>query len=108
PSHAYESPGDYGVELRVTDARGDSASRTARIRVAPAGRVVSVDDPTGAVLISLGEENGVRTGDRFDVADAACRLQVVELIGGDAAACRLLTGGLPTVGAVVQSVSPEE
>ncbi|MGD9675773.1 MAG: PKD domain-containing protein, partial [Candidatus Bipolaricaulia bacterium] len=108
PSHAYESPGDYAVELRVTDAHGDSASRASTIRVAPPGRVISVERVTGAVLLSLGEENGVRVGDRFDVPDAPCRLQVVELVGGDTATCRLQSGSLPAVDAVVRPVTLEE
>jgi PKD repeat protein len=105
PSHVYERAGEYAVGLRVTDSRGVAATAASRVAVVPAGRVVSVDD-AGAVLVSLGEENGIRVGDRFEATETACELEVVELVGGDAAACRLVSGEPPAVGAGVRPATP--
>jgi len=105
PSHVYERPGEYAVELRVTDSRGAAATAASRVAVVPAGRVVSVD-AAGAVLVSLGEENGIRVGDRLEAAETACELEVVELIGGDVAACRIVSGEPPAAGAAVRLAAP--
>ncbi|MDD5263263.1 MAG: PKD domain-containing protein [Candidatus Bipolaricaulis sp.] len=97
PTHAYDAEGEYSVDLRVTDARGVVGSAASRVAVGPAGRVLSIDAATGSVLVSLGEENGLRVGDRFETSRSASELEVVELVGGDSAACRVLRGDPPAV-----------
>jgi len=104
PTHAYAAEGEYSVELRVTDARGVVGSAASRVVVGPAGRVLSIDVETGSVLVSLGAENGLRVGDRFETSAGASELEVVELVGGDAAACRVLRGDPPAVGESLRPV----
>ncbi|MEN6368893.1 MAG: PKD domain-containing protein [Thermotogota bacterium] len=98
PIHTYAVEGEYVIELRVTDARGIAGSATSHVAVGPAGRVLSIDATTGAVLVSLGEGNGLRMGDRLESSAGPCELEVVELVGGDTAACRVVRGDLPAVG----------
>lgn len=98
PTHAYVVEGEYTVELRVTDSRGMAGNATSHVAVGPAGQVLSIDAATGSILVSLGEENGLRAGDRFESSGGRSELEVVELVGGGTAACRILRGDPPAVG----------
>jgi len=108
PAHTYAQAGDYVVELRVTDRSGAAGSVAHTVSVGPPGTVVVVDAPFDRVVISLGRENGVAPGDRFEVPaepspDAvSTQLEVVELIESGLAACRLVQGGAPVVGSAVR------
>jgi PKD repeat protein len=113
PVHTYEKPGEYSVELRVTDRTGVEGAVTHAISVGPPGTVVVVDAPSDRVVISLGRENGVGTGDRFEVPaepspDAvSTQLEVVELIESGLSACRLVQGRVPAVGSAVRPLPPD-
>jgi hypothetical protein len=108
PVHTYAQPGEYSAELRVTDSSGAAGSMAHTVSVGPPGTVVVVDVPSDRVVISLGRENGVGVGDRFEVPaepslDAvSAQLEVVELIESGLAACRLVQGGAPVVGSAVR------
>jgi len=111
PVHTYEKPGEYSVELRVTDRSGTTGSVVHTILVGPPGTIVVVDAPSDRIVISLGRENGVGPGDRFEVPEepspdaVSTQLEVVELIESGLAACRLVQGGAPTVGSALRPVN---
>jgi hypothetical protein len=111
PAHTYEKPGEYSVELRVTDRSGTTGSVVHTVLVGPPGTIVIVDAPSDRIVISLGRENGVGPGDRFEVPaepspDAvSTQLEVVELIESGLAACRLVQGDAPTVGSALRPLN---
>jgi PKD repeat protein len=114
PTHVYVQAGDYAVGLRVADPSGATGSVTHTVSVGPPGAVVIVDAPSDRIVISLGRENGVSPGDRFEVpaepsldAVATTQLEVVELIESRLAACRLVQGNAPAVGSAVRPLPSE-
>jgi hypothetical protein len=111
PAHTYAQAGDYAVELRVTDRSGATGSVTHTVAVGPPGTIVVVDEPSDRIVISLGRENGVRPGNRFEVpaepspGAVPTQLEVVELIESGLAACRRVQGGAPAVGSTVRPLN---
>ena len=103
--HAFEEPGLYEVSLRLSNETGELAESRIVVRVGPPGRITGIDVVSGGVLISLGARNGVRIGDRFEVAGGSLAetrtlavLEVLELLDEDRAACRVIDGaGEPRV-----------
>jgi PKD repeat protein len=112
PTYAYERPGQYAVELRVTDVSGGQADAKQVLTIRPAGAVVVADAASGRLVVSLGSENGVRVGDRFEILGAEtseepqAELEVVELIERGMCACLLLRGEPPEVGVSVRLLAP--
>lgn len=111
PAHTYAQAGGYAVELRVTDRSGAAGAVTHTVSVGPPGTVVVVDEPSNRIVISLGRENGVGVGDRFEVpaepspGAVPTQLEVVELIESGLAACRRIQGGAPAVGSTVRPLN---
>ena len=105
PTHVYESLGSYVVGHSVIDDHGDVARTELHIEVAAAGEVTAMTDQT--IIISLGSSNGVKVGDRFEVVrcltladgrqilERKASIEVIELIGSDRSACRLIEEWLP-------------
>jgi hypothetical protein len=111
PAHTYAQAGDYVVELRVTDRSGAAGSVTHTVSVGPPGTVVVVDVASKRIVISLGRENGVGPGDRFEAPVApspgavSTQLEVVELIESGLSACRLVQGDAPAVGSALRPLN---
>jgi PKD repeat protein len=108
PTHIYKAQGDFLVELDVSDTAGATAAATMVLEVGPPGRVLSVDADEGTAIISLGQQDGIEIGSAFTCASSSgaqtTRLVVIELLGLDAADCRVDGTTLPEVG---DSVLPE-
>ncbi len=99
-AHVFQEPGAYDVKLTVSDGEGTLSEALAEVRVEPAGRIIGLEDASGRAILSLGDRNGVRVGDRFAVdrgseeeEGTASILEVVELLDEDRAACRLVDEG---------------
>ena len=97
--HAFREAATYDVTLTVSDETGNLSEALIEIRVEPPGRIIGIDNAAGRVIISLGDRNGVRAGDRFavdrgldDETQAKPILEVAELLDEDRAACRVVVG----------------
>ena len=98
--HVFSEDATYDVTLRVRNEAGDSSETRIQVRVDPPGRVDGIDPLSGHAVITLGVRNGLRTGDRFavdrgvgiDAMPHQSVLEVIELVGEDRAACRILDG----------------
>ncbi len=102
--HRFDEPGRYEVVLVVASVEGQALSEAQlEVDVAPPGRVVALDTTSDRVIISLGEVHGIRLGARFAVipldedpdATPTAVLEVVELVDGHRAACRIVEGDAP-------------
>jgi len=91
--HVFRQAGVYETALSVADGDGNRAEARLDVSVAPAGRVIALDED-GLAILSLGTRNGLRVGDRFAIVQEsdAPALEVTELIDEDGAACRILDG----------------
>ena len=111
PVHVYSAPGDYMVELRVTQDNGVESAARHVVHVEPAGRVLSADASSGAIVLSLGSDHGVAVGDHFEISTghasgiAPTELDVVEVIDGRTSAARVIQGESPVAGAEVRPLS---
>lgn len=104
-AHQYQETGTYVVELSV---QGDEASGQTTIQtvvLADWATIISRDEETDSVVISVGRQHGIGVGSRFSLANDSrsledepggspiAVLEVVELIDEDTAACTILDQG---------------
>jgi len=96
PTHTYDAPGAFTVQMTHTLDSGQTASHKVELRIASPGRVEGIDPDAGTAVINLGARNGLTIGDRFSTLDedgrATGQLTVVELLDRDGALCRIETG----------------
>jgi hypothetical protein len=91
------------VTLAVTDPTGETSQATSEVEVAPRGEISGRD--ADRWIITLGRRNGIETGDRLvaredDSDRSGASLEVVEVLGPNAAACRALDDKrTPSIGA---------
>jgi len=89
--HVFDTEGEFAVSLTL-EAGGQLHSKAeTAIPVSAPAEIVAVDPNTGIALISVGSQNGVSVGDRFELASPQSaslrRLEVIELIDRTQASC---------------------
>ncbi len=101
PEHTFAQPGDYTVELRAATANGLEGRATHVVTIADPGRVLSADPADRTVVLSVGRDNGVVIGDRFEVSSGAssegeaAQLEITEILDGRMSAARIADGPIP-------------